>query len=116
MRTDGDWAGWLRFFLAGVEETAREAVGHAAKILDLHDALRQDLRQKPHAVTLMEALFANPFVTVNRAAEILSVSYPTARQVVAYLQTEGLLEEITGRAWRRLYVARPILEAFENRD
>lgn len=116
VRTDGDWAGWLRFFLAGVEETAREAVSHAAKIMDLHDALLQDLRQKPHAVTLMEALFANPFVTVSRAAQLLNVSYPTARQVVAYLQTEGLLEEITGRAWRRLYVARPILEAFENRD
>jgi Fic family protein len=116
VRTDGDWAGWLRFFLAGVEETAREAVGHSSRILDLHDTLRQTLRQKPHAVTLVEALFANPFVTISRAAQILGVSYPTARQVVAYLQAEGLLEEITGRAWRRLYVARPILEAFENRD
>lgn len=116
VRTEGDWAGWLRFFLAGVEETAREAVSHAAKIMDLHDILRQDLRHKPHAVTLVEALFANPFVTISRAAQLLDVSYPTARQVVAYLQAEGLLEEITGRAWRRLYVARPILEAFENRD
>jgi Fic family protein len=116
VRTDGDWTGWLRFFLAGVEETAKEAVRHAARIMDLHDSLRQDLRQKPHAVTLVEALFANPFVTISRAAQLLNVSYPTARQVVAYLQTEGLLEEISGRAWRRMYVARPILEAFENRD
>jgi Fic family protein len=116
VRTDGDWTGWLRFFLAGVEETAREAVGHSSRILNLHDTLRQTLRQKPHAVTLVEALFANPFVTISRAAQILGVSYPTARQVVAYLQAEGLLEEITGRAWRRLYVARPILEAFENLD
>jgi Fic family protein len=115
VRTEGDWAGWLRFFLAGVEETAREAVSHAARIMDLHDSLRQSLRQKPHAASLMEALFANPFITVSRAAQLLNVSYPTARQVVAFLQSEGLLEEITGRAWRRLYVARPILEAFENR-
>jgi Fic family protein len=116
VRTEGDWTGWLRFFLAGVEETAREAVRHAAKIMDLHDSLREDLRQKPHAVSLMEALFANPFVTVSRAAQLLDVSYPTARQVVAFLQSKGLLEEISGRAWRRLYVAKPILAAFENRD
>lgn len=116
VRTEGDWTGWLRFFLAGVEETAREAVRHAAKIMDLHDSLREDLRHKPHAVSLMEALFANPFVTVSRAAHLLDVSYPTARQVVAFLQSKGLLDEISGRAWRRLYVAKTILAVFENRD
>lgn len=115
VRTEGDWAGWLRFFLAGVEETSREAVGHATRIMDLHDSLRQDLRQKPHAVALMEILFINPFITVSRAAQLLGISYPTARQAVSFLQGRGLLEEISGRAWGRLYVARPILEAFENR-
>lgn len=116
MRTDGDWGGWLRFFLAGVEETAREAVSQAGRILDLHESLRRRLRQKPNAVALLDELFANPFVTVSRAARLLNVSYPTARQTVAYLQGEGLLEEITGRAWGRLYLARPILTVIENRS
>jgi Fic family protein len=57
----------------------------------------------------------NPYVTVSRAARLLNVSYPTARSAVARLQGEGLLEEITGRSWGRLYLARPILEAIENR-
>lgn len=114
VRTEGDWAGWLRFFLAGVEETAREAVSQAARILDLHDELRQRFRQRPQAAALVEELFANPFVTVSRAARLLNVSYPTARQAVGFLQTEGLLEEITGRSWGRLYLARPILEVIEN--
>jgi Fic family protein len=115
VRTDGDWAGWLRFFLAGIEETARDAVTQAGRIMDLHEDLRRRLRQKPNAVALLDELFANPFVTVSRAARLLNVSYPTARQVVAFLQGEGLLNEITGRAWGRLYVAQPILEAIENR-
>ena len=115
VRTEGDWAGWLRFFLAGVEETAREAVSQAARILDLHDELRQRFRQRPQAAALVEELFANPFVTVSRAARLLNVSYPTARQAVGFLQTEGLLEEITGRSWGRLYLARPILEVIENK-
>lgn len=115
VRTDGDWAGWLRFFLAGVEETAWEAISQAGRIMDLHEDLRRRLRQKPNAVALLDELFANPFATVSRAARLLSVSYPTARQTVSYLQGEGLLEEITGRAWGRLYLARPILEMFEGR-
>lgn len=116
VRTDGDWAGWLRFFLAGVEETAREAVSQAERIMDLRESLRRRLRQKPNAEALLDELFANPFVTISRAARLLNVSYPTARQTVAYLQREGLLEEITGRAWGRLYLARPIMEVIENRS
>lgn len=115
VRTDGDWTGWLRFFLTGVEETAREAFGQSRRLLDLHDRLRRDLRQRPNALALLDELFVNPYITVSRAARLLKVSYPTARSTVARLQDEGLLEEITGRSWGRLYLARPILEAIENK-
>jgi Fic family protein len=115
VRTDGDWPGWLRFFLTGVEETAREAFGQARRLMDLYDRLRRDLRQKPNAMALLDELFVNPYITVSRAARLLNVSYPTARSAVARLQKDGLLEEITGRSWGRLYLARPILEAIENK-
>jgi Fic family protein len=115
VRTDGDWPGWLRFFLTGVEETAREAFGQARRLMDLYDRLRRDLRQKPNATALLDELFVNPYITVSLAARLLNVSYPTARSAVTRLQKDGLLEEITGRAWGRLYLARPILEAIENK-
>ncbi|HYU30653.1 MAG TPA: Fic family protein [Thermoanaerobaculia bacterium] len=115
VRTNGDWPNWLRFFLTGVDETAREAFGQARRLMDLHARLRRDLRQTPNANALLDELFVNPYVTVSRAARLLNVSYPTARTVVARLQKEGLLQEITGRSWGRLYLARPILEAIENK-
>lgn len=115
VRTDGDWPGWLRFFLAGVEETARAAVHQAGLLLDLRETWRQRLHRKPNAVRLLDELFANPYLTVARAAQILSVTQPTARQVVGLLQKEGLLHEITGRSWGRLYLAGPILRAIEER-
>jgi Fic family protein len=115
VRTDGDWPGWLRFFLAGVEETARAAIGQAGRLLDLHDALRRRLHQKPKAAALLDELFANPYISVSRAARLLKVSNPTARQAITWLQREGLLEEVTGRAWGRLYLARPILAVIEDR-
>jgi Fic family protein len=115
VRTEGDWPGWLRFFLAGVEETAREAVGRAGRLLDLHEELRLRVRQKPSAAALLDHLFANPYVTIPRAAKLLGVSYPTARNAVLTLCQEGVLEETGGRSWGRLFVSRPILETVEGR-
>ncbi len=111
VRTDGDWDGWLLFFLAGVAETARKGVVHAGQLLTLREAWRQRLSERPKALALVDELFKNPYVTVAQAQKLLQVSNPTARQVVAVLEREGLLEEVTGRAWGRLYRARPILEA-----
>ena len=114
VRTDGDWSGWLRFFLTGVAETARSAAGQARRLMDLRETYRRQLRQKPNALRLLDELFVNPYITSPRAAHLLSVSAPTARQAIGVLQREALLEEIPGRSWRRLYLARPILEAIES--
>ncbi len=113
VRTDGDWAAWIRFFLTGVTETAREAVGCAGQLLDLQKRYRERLQDRPRALALVDAIFVNPYLSVARAQKILKVSNPTARQAVALLEQQGLLEEITGRAWGRVYLARPILEAIE---
>jgi Fic family protein len=100
---------------SGVERTAREALGQARRLISLHDTLRERLRQRPNTMALLDQLFVNPYITVSRAARLLNVSYPTARSAVTRLQQEGLLEEVTGRSWGRLYLARPILDAIENR-
>jgi Fic family protein len=113
VRTEGDWTGWLRFFLPGVEETARAAVRQASRLMDLRESYRQRLSRKPNALKLLDELFVNPYLTATRAVRILGVSDPTARQVIALLQGEGLLGEVTGRSWGRIYLARPILEAIE---
>lgn len=114
VRTDGDWMAWLRFFIMGVAETAGEAVQHAGRLMDLREKFRAGLRDKPKALALLDELFINPYMTVARAERILKVSNPTARQAVTLLQKNGMLEEITGKEWGRLYLARPILRAIEN--
>lgn len=114
VRTDGDWAGWLRFFLAGVAATAREGVRLAGQLMDLRETFRKRLHEKPKALALLDELFLNPYMSVARAERVLKVSNPTARQAVRVLEQKGLLEEITGRPWGRLYLARPILDAIES--
>jgi Fic family protein len=113
VRTHGDWMSWLRFFIAGVTEIALEAVGQAVRLMDLREKFRARLRDKAKALALLDELFLNPYMSVSRAEQILKVSNPTARQAVMLLQRKGMLEEMTGRAWGRLYLARPIMETIE---
>ncbi|HEX8911331.1 MAG TPA: hypothetical protein VF796_03150, partial [Humisphaera sp.] len=113
VRTDGDWTGWIRFFLAGVTETSKQVVRQATHL----DALRRDYRDrlkgKHRARGLLDELFSNPYITVARAATRLAVSKPTAQKSIDTLREIGVLEEVTGRSWGRVFVAKPILRAME---
>lgn len=115
VRTQGDWMSWLHFFLLGVTEIASEAVGRAGRLMDLRETLRGRLRDKPKALALLDELFLNPYLSVARAEKVLRVSNPTARQAVRQLEKKGVLEEITGRTWGKLYLAKPIMETIEFR-
>jgi Fic family protein len=114
VRTDGDWENWLHFFLAGVAETARAAAQQASQLMDLREDFRRHLRDNAKALILLDQLFINPYLTVARAMNVLQTSNPTARKIIAVLQAHGVLEEITGGSWRRIYLAAPILRTLEN--
>ena len=74
---------------------------------------REQLKGKHRARGLLDELFANPYVTASRAARRLSVTTPTAQKSIDLLQRLGILEEMTGKSWGRIYVARPILQAIQ---
>jgi Fic family protein len=114
VRTHGDWTAWLLYFLRGVEETSKQAVRQAGALMDLRAQLQIETRSKPKTVALIDPLFTNPYLTVARAAELLNVSLPTARQVVKELEESGVLHEVTGRAWGKTYVAARILKLIEH--
>lgn len=113
VRTQGDWAGWVRLFLTAVGQSAERACRQARLLLDLRDRYRELLRGKVKAMALLDELFASPYITVARAAEVLAVSNPTARTAVGTLVKAGLLAEVGEGRWRRVYVASPILEVLE---
>jgi Fic family protein len=116
VRTEGDWTGWLLYFLEGVAQTSRQGIQQAKGLMELREDYRKRLLSKPRALALIDSLFANPYLTAARAEELLGVSAPTARQVIGQLAAEGLLEETTGRNWGKLYVAQPILQALQQRE
>ncbi len=98
----------------GVSETARLALRQASQLMDLRERYREELAQQPNAVRLIDELFVNPYITVARAEKLLGVSNPTARRTVEFLREEGILQEITGRDWGKVYRANAIAEAILN--
>lgn len=113
VRTHGDWSAWLRFFLVGVAATSRKAIRQAGRLMDLRERLRRKLVSRPRALALVDELFRNPYTDVARVKRALGVTHPTARKVIQVLEDEGVLKEVTGRRWGRMYLARPILRAIE---
>ena len=113
VRTHGDWSSWLHYFLAGVTETSQDAVSRAGRLMDLREQFGKRLRGKANALALLDGLFVNPYITVAKAAQILEVSNPTARQAVMMLEKNKMLEEVSGRKWGKLYLARPIMSVIE---
>jgi Fic family protein len=112
IRTHGEWIPWIRYFLAGVEETATDA-GLRARALN---ALRESLiLETKGALALVDSLLANPFITIATAAKVLGVTVPTATRQIRELESRGILRETTGRGWRKVYVNADILAILEKR-
>lgn len=109
VRTHGEWIPWLRYFLTGVEETARDAATRARRLLELRETM---LQQADPA--LVDQLFINPYITISKAAEVLGVSQPTATKVLKKLEAASVLKETTRRTWGKVYLAQGVLAAIEN--
>lgn len=101
VRDHGDWEGWLRFFVDGVGETAREATTTVRAILDLRERDRARIsalgRRSGRAFALHDHLFSSPAVNARTVERVLDVSQPTANRLLNDLEDLGLLIEWTGR-------------------
>ena len=117
IREEGDWEGWLKFFLKGVEETAEEATHTANAIVDLqekHKSLIQDHDLGFNGLRLIELLFNRPLVNVNLVKNELDIAFATANNLIREFEKLGLLEETTGGQRNRRYRYTQYLNLFRD--
>lgn len=114
VRTQGDWEGWVVFFLHGVETAASEAERDIVAIASLVAADRRRLLQAPKAgpasYRLFELLPMMPRFTVERVRQQLGTSFPTANAAVQMLSELGIVTELTGQKKNRSYSYQPYIE------
>jgi Fic family protein len=117
VRTDGDWEGWLRFYLIGVEAVARQATDTALALRTLFEEDRQRVmalgRAAVSAARVYDFLRQRIVVSIPRAAAELGLTWPTVNAAMQRLETLGIAREMTGRARDRLYVYTRQLELLD---
>lgn len=117
VRDSGDAEGWLRFFLTAVWRVSDEAAETARQILVMREhhrlLVQSQVAGSVRALELLDSLYERPYITVNRAARVLQVSYPTANSLVNGFADLGLLREITGRPRDRVFRYSPYLDLLQ---
>lgn len=117
VRLKGDWEGWIRFFLEGVVKTAREASETAERIFEMRETHRDRILSRgmgENGLRLLSELFQRPLINVNRAAEVIDSTFPTANRLVSGFEELELLKEITGRRRSRIYRYQPYMALFDD--
>jgi Fic family protein len=108
VRVEGDWEGWLRFFLQGVYETAQQAVETARTVLDLFEQDRERIRGLGRiagsCLQLHHRLQQKAIVNIPDSAHALDINRTTISNCIRHLQELGIVREITGQRRNRLFV------------
>jgi Fic family protein len=114
VRVEGDWEGWLEFFLDGVATIADEAVAAARELFELVAADRaRVLAQRGTSVVALrvfELLPRHPIVSVAAVMKLVATTKPTASRAIEVLVAAGVLVETTGKKRDRSYVYQGYLE------
>ncbi len=117
IRTHGDWEGWLRFYLIGVEAVASQAADTTRALLTLFETDQHRIRPlggaAASALAVYEVLRRRIVLSIPKAAKEAGITWPTAKAALERLVSLGIAAETTGRRRDRLYTYTRQLEILE---
>ena len=119
IRDEGDWEGWLSFFLRGVFEVSQQATETARRILTLRETHRQIITEKMGRAAgnghrVLEHLYQHPITSVREVRQLIQTSNPAANNLVNQFETHGLLQEMTGQKRNRRFIYRDYIDLFHD--
>ena len=107
---NGDWTGWIRFFLQITREACEETLVRVEKIFFLLEDYKKRLSGKGRfPVELAECLFEGPVVSIGSVEKKFKVTYPTAKRIVERLVEAKVLQESSHHKRPRLFFAPDII-------
>jgi Fic family protein len=108
VRETGDWESWIKFFLGGIIETAREATETAQSIMALfakdHNVIENSNKSAAGVLTIHIYLQQHPIVTTNKIKKDTELSTPTILRNLAVLENLKIVKEITGKKRHKVFV------------
>lgn len=113
----GYWETWLRFFLRGVSLQSQDSIFRMRRlegIRNRYETLVQADRNPTRMTAVIDYLFSRPILSIRQLEAALEIPYMAAKRYVDKLVGEGILQETTGHARNRVFMAREIFQALEN--
>jgi Fic family protein len=114
IRTEGDWEGWVAFFLEGVAVAALEAERNIVAVASLIAADRRRLLTVEKgglaSYRLFELLPMMPRFSIEQVRQKLNTTFPTANAAVKVLEDLGIVVEFTGQKKNRSFSYQPYIE------
>jgi len=118
-RTHNDINQWLKFFLTGVMETAKKGVNTFDGIMQLQKVMELKIKslgsRSGDAKKIIDYLYTQPVIEVNRVEEIIQKSNVTAYKLINTLEKLDILKEISGAQRNKLYVFSEYLNLFNTK-
>lgn len=119
VRTNNDMLQWIKYFLVGVEQTASKAANTLSNVITLKEIIESEInstfgRRSNSALILLNSLFQNPIITIDKASKNCELSFKAANDLVKLMQEKQYLKELTGQSRNRIFVFNPYLQVFDN--
>lgn len=109
---EGDWNGWISFFLRGVAESCRTTSRKIREILSLQARYRESisrLKASSKMLALLDLMFRRMVVSIPDVATALNITYRAAQQNVEKLVEAGMLVELPRYKNPKLFAAMEVV-------
>jgi len=117
VRTSNDLEHWLRFFLVGIAQTAKNGKLTFEKIITLRYESEQKIvslgKRAKKGQELLKHLYSQPILNTKQIAERLQITHPSASTLAKQFENIGIFKEITGFKRNRLFAFSEYIKLFE---
>jgi Fic family protein len=114
---DGDFAPWVTFVADAIRVEALASVNRVDRLVGLQDQMRRQVKAagvRGLAREVVEELIATPVVSASGLRARHNMSWPTANAAIKRLEDLGILSEVTGGKYGKVYVAGEVLAVLED--
>ena len=101
---EGDWTGWIAFFLQAITQQAQTNTERVREILALYERMKQqitELTRSQHAITVLDALFDRPIFQSSDFVQRTGIAKQTALPFLRKLREAGVLHPLREQSGRR---------------
>ena len=109
---EGAWDEWITFFCEALSSQAADSVRRIRDLLAWRDRTLERLRNadvRGTAHDVVQRLIGQPMATARSISDRHGVSAGTANHALRRLSELGIVQEITGRPYARVYAAQEVL-------